>query len=204
MNSRVLTEEARQLIALGEFVLSFAFCEGDILRVLQTLSKVSPKVGQAVFSGVRAEGAVQSINRILEVSPKIADATKKRYSDAFKQFKHINDARNLILHHGLKREGKETVATNRRTALTESRVRTVPISANVLDAMSEDLLSIQLLLAVNDIALNPDGGEEKAEKLYGDSFEKSWRYTPPPQSPRGKSKSPNALKPRRPRGPSRA
>ena len=60
MNSR-LNEWEKTLCALAQFVLMFAKVENAIVRTLQRLSKVSVEVAQAIFSGVRSEGAIQTL-----------------------------------------------------------------------------------------------------------------------------------------------
>ena len=177
MNSR-LNEWEKTLCALAQFVLMFAKVENAIVRTLQRLSKVSVEVAQAIFSGVRSEGAIQNINRILEISDPINDANRKRFSRAFEQFRHINDVRNLLLHHG-------------KTALTESRVRSIPISAETLEQMTEDLGKIDALLTLTAIARG--GDLEDADAIYRE-LQKPWLYKPPRQSPRARPKTPNAPK----------
>jgi hypothetical protein len=169
----------------------FAKVENAIVRTLQRLSKVSVEVAQAIFSGVRSEGAIQNINRILEISDPINDANRKRFSRAFEQFRHINDVRNLLLHHGIESSGKDLVTTNRKTALTESRVRSIPISAETLEQMTEDLGKIDALLTLTAIARG--GDLEDADAIYRE-LQKPWLYKPPRQSPRARPKTPNAPK----------
>lgn len=171
-------ELQKRLCALGNFVLRFAETENLLFATISVLANVHSKVAQAIFSGTRAEAAIQYINRLLEIQ-KVADAKRAIYREIFEHFRHINDARNLILHHGIATIGTDFVATNRLTALTESRLRSVPASAEVLDQMAADVEKINALLLLNLFADEKHAQTVAATSKFGPVSQQPWLYTPP-------------------------
>jgi hypothetical protein len=196
------TEERERLRALGKFVLQFAAVENLLMMTVWTLAKVRPKIAQALFSGLRAEGAMQHIGRILEISDTPQDK-KDNYVEIFERFRKINETRNLILHYGLTAEGPEFVATNKLIALTDSRLQSVPVSTEILEQMIWDLNKILALLTLNLI-----DDKNQAQEIVGATFvqisQQPWLYKPPGQSQRDRKRPPSVPGQRHPRGSSPA
>jgi hypothetical protein len=107
----------KRFSAVGKFVLQFAAAEQMLFLTVATVLKMHQKIAQAVFSGLRAENAIQTLNRIMEVS-ETPDKIKSSYAEIFAHFKSITDVRNSILHYGINTEGGEAVTSNKLVALT--------------------------------------------------------------------------------------
>lgn len=169
----------RLLCMLAVFVLEFAEIEHHILRTLVRFSEVDDDTARALFSGVRADAAMDYVKRLLEVSGE-SEENKERYQRAFAQFKAITEVRNLILHYGLERSGESTVTTNKRIALSESRLRSVPVSSEMLENLVKDLSRIDEMLI---FCAQMKGHQENERRPDLDdwvaSFRAPWLYTPP-------------------------
>ncbi|HZT04354.1 MAG TPA: hypothetical protein VFA39_19055 [Steroidobacteraceae bacterium] len=177
------------LYSLGGFVLQFADTERAVLDTLTRLSGVPEEVGKALFSGTRGDSAISLIYRLLEVrnDSHASKANQDRFKYAFDQFKAINEARNLILHHGFKDKASVTpLSTNERVALTQERLRSLRVTPELLDGMTSDLAKIEYTLAVNAITKGRETPSDWEAILR--SLREPWRYTSPAQStPRASS-----------------
>lgn len=167
-------EDQLRLAAIGRFVLQFAGVEHLLFHSLIMLSGVENRMGQALFSGVRADGAIKQINRILEVRT-VSKIKRDRYTASFEHLQWINHTRNLILHYGLEFHYTELVATDRIRALRE--VNKVPVSTEILDQMTADLQKIAVLLAINLV----DNENEIQGDIAGveSTLQRAWLYIPP-------------------------
>lgn len=168
--------------ALGHFVHQFAHVEKMLAAVLQHIAGIVGPISQAIFHGVRSEGARQYINRILEVTNH-TQAVKDDFTFVFAQLAHITAARNSLLHYGTElNEGTEFISTNQFWALTSDRIKELPVSVDILNQMTADLEKISAHLAVHLVRNWPDAMAGLADRLS-----RPWQYKPPPQaSPGGK------------------
>lgn len=165
------------LYSIGNFVLTFAEVEYSVHKTLARLAGLSDELRRALFSGTRADAAISLINRMLEISDDgHASATnKKRFKHAFDQFKVINEARNLLLHHGLERPwGIPThSSSNARVALTKERLKSMHFTPEVLDNMAEDLGKIQLIISFAAVT------KGKELPVVDKLLREPWLYIPP-------------------------
>jgi hypothetical protein len=162
-------------LALGEFVDSFARAEHDIHLVLRWHTKTLDKVARAVFSGVRIDAACSFLRRLADIE--FIDSTEwAELEPVLTQLKTINDARNLILHHGAEQvaEGKG-VATNRKIALTEEAAKTIPLSPGIIRSMSSDIHKIRIHLRIRHMGRPLRGSHPQIDEL----LHGAWRYQPP-------------------------
>lgn len=169
--------------ALGRFVHEFAQVEKMLFVTIRHLANVSIPIGRAVFSGVRSNVATGLITRAL-IAIEADEPTRKDFETIFAQLGHITDARNLILHHGtVFNEGAEFEASNSLVALDRSRARKVPVSTEILEAMTADLEKI------GDHLMFHEGRDwmpaDSLERITGERRRAAWRYKPPSQAPRG-------------------
>ena len=81
---------------LGRFVDLFASTEVLLQLTLWNMSRVPNQIAKAVFSGVKADLAMQNIKRIFEATDAPAEK-RKRYQEIFTHVGWISDARNLLL-----------------------------------------------------------------------------------------------------------
>jgi len=169
----------KHIFALGRFVLEFSIVERNILDTLTTICAVPALFTRAALSGVRTDAAIGYLTRYFQIAivdPKDVASVE----EVAERLTPLNAARNLILHHGIEAAGIGLVATDRLRALTDERTKTIPVSASILDEMTDDLQKINfMLLAVilnhHDIQLADDPSADAVLK-------RPWRYTPPPQS----------------------
>ena len=177
-NQDSLTEGQKQLIALGRFVLEFAQTEQFLLDTLATLGQVSDSFAKAAFSGVRGETAISYLRRYFQMIP-IGEEQKSVFEEVFKHFTPINDARNLILHHGIESGGLGFIATNRSKALDADSARSVPVSSEILDQMTDDLQKMTYMLMGN--MFRHQKVQIAQDKHMREALQRTWRHTPPPQ-----------------------
>lgn len=185
--------EDRYYHELGRFIEEYAELEQAISGLLWSFAKVSTPVARAIFSGTRAEAAVQNINRILDVRK-----DKKEFKDNLLpltiQLGHITAARNLIIHHETRRKNDRVVSvTNRRVALDKKRLRERPMSTKILRRMTADLEKIIahliLLLFRNEKMSKREIAS--VQHVYAEELNAAWQYKPP------KDRQPKANKPKR-------
>ena len=182
-----LPEPQKQIFALGIFVLNFAVVEHLFLQNLCVMAQISDKFSRVAFSGVRAEAAIGYIRRFFEVTD-APQTEKDAYEYVFKQFKDINETRNLLLHHGIKWVGPDDalsfghrfVATDRARSLTQEKTRTIQISSELLNQLSEDLRRIGALLTHFHLAHEGTGGWLLSDVAQYE-LRRPWLYKPPPQ-----------------------
>jgi len=202
-----LPEPQKQIFALGVFVLNFAATESVFLNNLCVMAQISDQFARAALSGVRAEAAIGYIRRFFEVTNAIS-AERESYEHVFNQFQSISQARNLLLHHGIKWVGPDPklpfghafVSSDRARALTEAKTRTVPISSALLNQMSEDLFRIMWLLTEFHIAQGRQPW--RISEQVQSTLRRPWLYKPPqaqtrkprPQSAKATRKSKQAPK----------
>jgi hypothetical protein len=177
-------------LALGGFVDAFAKVETAMYLALRWHTKTTTTVAKAVFSGTRVETAASFLKRLAEIGS-IDAAEWAELEPILGQLHKINGTRNIILHHGAEgvEEGRAFV-TDALRALTEDRMKVVPISPEILDAMGFDCRKIFLHLVTRHLGRPPLRGyhAELDEVLHA-----AWRYipVPPRQSPEaGKSRTP--------------
>jgi hypothetical protein len=166
------TKTRQQLMALGEFVLVYAETENQLLETLRVVGKVSKPFARATLSGVRTDQAIQYIDRFFEVVPP-KPAVQALYDEIFPRLRNISTARNLILHYGISDEG---IATDKSRALTAKRSRSIPMSAEILAHMINDLLKIHAALTINLLQI-----QKRAvvpSDLWNVVRRRAWLYTP--------------------------
>jgi len=177
--------------SLGRFVSKFAMVEANMQLALWHYANVSPNIGRAVFSGVRADAAMGLINRIAEVE-KWGKAKKGELKKLFDHLGEINKLRNDIIHFGTRFESDGSLhVTNAFMALNEGRLRKIAISDKILDQLTHDLTKItySLFLQMFDSLASPELLETFRRQAAG-----PWQYKLPQQSnrARGHQRTPQA------------
>ena len=163
--------------ALGRFIHHFARVETHISVNLWKLTRISIRIAQAVFSGVRMDAAASLINRVLDATN--ADPTARdEFQYIFTQLGHITKVRNDILHYGITSPSFEPGlhTSNRLVAYSEDKIRETPVSATILNQMTDDLITIELLLG----RLHTTGWvpPDVQDTIYGPHSRGTWRYKP--------------------------
>jgi hypothetical protein len=153
---------------LGDFIQQFSQLELALFYLLCKVAHVDEKIGQALFSGARADALISLIRRCHEAREiEIPPDTER----ALQQIAVLNGARNDTVH--LIRDwqaprGKRTFTNKMR--YPPRTAKTVTISASDLEAMDSDTLAIEGFL-LND-----------CEYL----LPATWRYRPPTQASKGR------------------
>jgi hypothetical protein len=143
-------------------------------------------VALSVFSGVRTDQAASFLRRLADAKA-IKRAEWAELLPIIEQLGIINDRRNQILPHGAAYiESGRGIVSNKAFAITRDRVRSFPISAEILEDMTADLRKINVHLLIKHMGRPALRG--KYPGLRG-VLAASWRYIPPPlsqgRSPRG-------------------
>jgi hypothetical protein len=181
--------------SLGRFVLTFALVEDNLQAALRICAGVTSEVARAIFSGTRVDAACSYIRRIAEAKNWSEDR-KKEIDYIFRQTAEITRVRNDILHYGVSRSTDEGYTTSTElVAHMQDRIRKTSVSAEQLDAMSDDCLKIVVHLVVNFIL---DEATQKTVHDLGAAsavLGRAWRYKPAPQPGRRESILEFPLKP---------
>jgi hypothetical protein len=181
--------------SLGRFVAAFSQVEANLQTVLWHFAGVKAPTAQAVFSGVRVEGAMGFINRIAEAQ-RWRKSKRDKLQYIFTQLGIINKLRNDILHYGAQLHARDTwVVSNRLFAHIPKRVRQLTVSPSILDDASFDLRKIEShLIVMAWHKVMPPG----ARAAFRPALKAAWRYKQPqPSRPARKSrKIPQGRRPR--------
>jgi hypothetical protein len=181
-----LSDLEHYYLALGAFIDRFAIIEMLLTTTLARWAEVTDDVARAIFSGVRFDAATSYITRILAVSD-VPQSVKDEYQDLFTQLGHINALGNSIVHYGTEfNANKSWLTSNCHSALSEDRVRTFPVSTDILAEAIHDLRKARAhLLHLIGPTFIPDA---ILSSYVGQSLLRApWQYKPPaPASPNDK------------------
>lgn len=159
---------------LGRFIHNFSGVERILFYLVVKLSDASDEVGKAAFSGLRVDGAKDTINRILEA--KGDETTMAALAPTFAQIGVIATVRNSIVHWGAESTSDGLLSHNFRIASAPSRRRSYAVSPTIMKTLTSDLETIQSRLVH---VLYPDAfTPEAADRVHA----WPWRYKPPQQS----------------------
>lgn len=169
-------------LALGKFITAFADTEGLVFAILTREARVYPPAAQALFSGVRARGAMDLIARLSEAKGRpLNDLTKS----AFRHLSAINTARDQLAHWGIQRFGEYLETSNSMRAHTDAALKTYRVSPETVNTMTFDLTTIKSILSLMTLSVQEDDPQYQALASF---VAVPWRYTPPQPVPR-RSKS---------------
>lgn len=127
-------------VALGKFIHCFSSLEIEIKMALAYAVGVRPGITQAIWSGTRADAALQLLRRVRQMDDAPQDVSFERWSS---QFTIINTARNEIVHSPAEFNGKELIVTNFAKALP-SACKEILVSEKLLDNMTADVCTISV------------------------------------------------------------
>jgi hypothetical protein len=141
---RIFSDE--YYLALGKFVSEFSELEQAMQISLWIISGVKQPLAQAVFSGVRADDAANKITRIV-AAENWPEERAAEWQAICERLGLLRTFRNDILHYGVnwESEGRWTT-TNRRFAHTPEKVSTSPVTVDILQAATEDVMALSLHL----------------------------------------------------------
>jgi len=163
--------------ALGGFAWNYSLIEYAVQSTLWKLAGVKEPLAQAIFTGIRVDGASQMISRIADAQ-EWPQAKRKEAKYIFDQLSLINKLRNDVLHYGAYRLGSDYIISNRRWVHTPPRIRELRITPATLEAASEDIG--QILTRLHFL----DGSAKNFPPEISDGMKSvlkaSWRFKPPP------------------------
>jgi hypothetical protein len=185
-------------VRLGHFISIFSEVEEHLNNVVWHYADLQYKQAVMLFSALRVDHATNLINRIIlaenRSGPMVTEITL-----VLDQLGKIARARNDIVHLGIgETRGAEFIITNKRYAHTESRIREMPVTIPILDAMIQDLYRISSIL---DDHIHFDLKEPGKEYVPKTAI--SWRYKPPSQSSRDQQRQESLPRRKRPQRSSR-
>lgn len=167
-------------LALGRFVSSFAQVEAAMFYSRAWYAKTQRPIACAIFSGTRVDQATSFMRRLAEVGL-IGAAEWKLLEPVLKQLRLVTEIRNAILHYGAERvtTGRALVADALR-ALTPEKVKTFPISPDILADLNYDCQKIYRHLIVQHAGRPTLRGDRPVlERILASA----WRYIPAQQAP---------------------
>lgn len=193
-------------LALGRFVDTFASVEDSLFIALCATAKLDAKTGAAVFSGAAVDGSISFIRRLHETRN---EPIPPRLGEVLAQLSAINTTRNAILHHGAHPVEDGTLrVTDQLRAHTDKKARSIPISPEVLDVMTEDVVTIVTALAVYTVKTNSPEMYEASAGPNRDAIDRramrALLYTPAQPSTKGQQSQSATQKPKPPPSPSPA
>jgi len=127
-------KNAPYMFALGNFISMFSALEAKLQAALWKFAGVTPPGAQAVFSGVRVNGAMQFINRLADAQ-NWDKARKDELQFMFAQLGIINRLRNDLLHYGAswqELEDETFVITNKPFVHVPERIQETRITPEIL------------------------------------------------------------------------
>jgi hypothetical protein len=148
-----------------------------LLSALWYLAKVEFPIAQAVLTGIKVEGAMGLINRLADAQ-NWSEARKAEFKKFSDQLALINKLRNDILHNGSNWTSSQTwTVTNRHFAHVPSRIRSYPVTAELLRNTRRDLQKIEgdLVLFTWGDAMPPP-----TRRNFEQAALLPWQYKPPP------------------------
>lgn len=168
--------------ALGSFIHDFTVLEVSRFRLLCVAAGVTEEVGQALFSGARADGMLQQIRRCYRAREwKI----EPHLESALSQVVIINSARNAAVHYltlQVEDDERAVLATNHLRYPREN-AKEVRISPESLDEAGSDCRRIGAVLSVATFEIREPGSTGKLGQNMK-SAPPAWRYRPPsPDTP---------------------
>lgn len=154
----------------------YAQVEAAMFHLLTTVSRLDMRTAQSILSGTRLRTAASFIRRIYESR----NATPpERLVEAFVQANTITTVRDQVLHFGSYADADGFISSTWTRAHTQPAIRKLDASPHVLDAMTEDLSTIEAILQVQTILhASPNAFEDAAStngRLYRDSL-RPWKY----------------------------
>jgi hypothetical protein len=169
--------------ALGRFIDRFARIETAMALTLWRYAGTREEVARIVFAGVGVENCSRFIEQIADATT-VDTAKRADLGYIMRQFRLINGTRNKIIHHGASSvAGGNAVVSNAERAKGPPTI--LPISAETLDAMTEDLRKIWIHLHQNHLDRPPPLSPANVARIRA-VLRQPWRYKHP-QSPQGES-----------------
>jgi hypothetical protein len=182
-----LEHEEKYYLALGRFIHNFAEAESTLKAYFSELLEIDTDTANAVFSGMRAKLAMDNIRRLHE---RYGAKYDPLYDDVREQFGQILAARDSIIHWGARfSEGSDALVTNERYVYAEDKIRSFPISADILEDMTTDLQAIELRLRAAEWRKKMD--TKSFTELFGNLDKPAWRYKHAPKPFQPDKKPPN-------------
>lgn len=165
----------RYYYRLGLFITQFSFFEAALFLALCKVAGIKQGMGQALFSGARADALLTLIRRAHEAR---GLPIKPWLDRALQQAALINGVRNDLVHLIISKESPGFTLTSEFRKMS-GRAKSVTVTLETIEALCDDLLTIFDAMCLAAKTLNPEG-KARWRKLL-ESAQKPWRYKPPEQ-----------------------
>lgn len=170
--------------ALGEFIHDFTWLEVCLFGLLCAVAGTSTEIGQALFSGARADTLIKLINRCYTAQEREPEPYLVR---ALEQISLLNSVRNSVVHSttfAIEQNEDEVLATNLFRYMPKD-VKELTFSPETLYAMAKDARVIPAMLLVAECETRKPGstGGLSAEMA---GARPPWHYKSPPQASAGR------------------
>lgn len=106
-------------------------------------SGLSINSAKLIFSGYKIDQSISAIKKIYESKNKKIDDALER---VFQQTGIINGERNFIVHYGAKITPEGLMVTNKTVSFKGRKIRSFPVSPEILEQMKTDLKNIHMIL----------------------------------------------------------
>ena len=157
------TEDSYHL-ALGRFIDQYATNEAVTQCLLSLEAGITAPAAQAVFSGTRTRTALGFIRRLYDATSRTLDHNLDR---AMSHLVAITTVRDRIAHWGMRPMGERGfIVSNMMVAHTPKHLREFPISSDHLEAMRQDLVTIQTIMSLRLTDWSPEGLETERGKQF--------------------------------------
>jgi hypothetical protein len=164
------------LIALGRFVSLFSQIEANLQSALWRFAKVPTPTAQAIFSGIRTDGAMQYIRRIADAE-QWSKEKKAELEQVFAKLGAINKLRNDLLHYGATmQEPNVWTITNKMFAHTPEKIQEIKITPAILEDATADLIKVLFHLIIMGWG---DEMEPQMRDVFNPVLRRAWQYKSP-------------------------
>lgn len=158
----------------GRFIHRFAHTETHLILLLYNISGLPSDKAGAIFSGVRAEGARDFINNILDATGQFEK--KNRLYKPFAQMAAIGTIRNNLVHWG--------VTVNNIDGFDVTNMHFRPIKPKLFGLTLDDLNNLDRDLCIIEFCLDCEMGATCETAKFQEYITNiAWLYKPPQPTP---------------------
>lgn len=163
--------------ALGRFIDSFATAEAVLFALHAYFVGIDRKIAAAVFAGVRVDGFMENIRRIMDVADP-GKEPREEIEEIFAQLKEIAQARNDVVHYfSFETSDAGRIVTTATRAHIPKKIRERKISTKILEDMTADVHKIVSHMQLH--MQHPRRAAERLSAFKSGAWHDAWRYKRP-------------------------
>ena len=173
------SELDRYHLALGTFITTFASTQRLLFAFLGTTSGAPVDFARILFGEIGVQGAMEKILQVM----RLRSCPEQEISEiqrCFSQLRFINEARNLIVHHGIETDDPNIVpgpegfiVSNRFSAIDQRRIKSFPVSGKIIKCMTNDVSQIGIIIVIISTKYDGHPIETTVSEVKSD-----WEWTP--------------------------